>query len=343
MTGDAAKGVLPLPDAEIAREVTIMIAAGTDTTATALAYLFFELARHPEWYARLRAEVFAAAPAPAAVSANNNTPAAGGTHSNKGDVGAHGAHDVGGGACGGPLSEQHEQQQQQQQQLPPYATLKSLPVLNAVVWETLRMHPAIIGALLREAPRGGAPVTVLAAGGAGGGRGMTGGSGVVWVPAGTTVSAQAYTLQRNPHAFPQPDVWQPARWLARAASPAVPLYPAAASALPSSSSCPLSSSSEPSESSRRSDTAPGTGPATSATGGAANASAAALSTTPPAEQCDGNSTVACGDGGSGSSTGNISETADTVGPREERGGNRRGGGNVDGGGGDLSAEDYSIY
>jgi cytochrome P450 len=38
-----------------------MIVAGTSTTGLTLTYLFFELARHPAWYARLRAEVCIAA------------------------------------------------------------------------------------------------------------------------------------------------------------------------------------------------------------------------------------------------------------------------------------------
>ncbi len=106
-----------------------------------------------------------------------------------------------------------KQRQQQKQQLLPlanplsFATLNTLPVLNAVLWETLRFHPPGPGTLMRVAPRGGARVA-----NAGG-----------WRPAGTGVSAQVYTLQRNADAFPQPDEWRLARWLAKAMSPSVPL------------------------------------------------------------------------------------------------------------------------
>ncbi len=39
-----------------------------------------------------------------------------------------------------------------------YARLKALPVLNAVLWETMRLRPAAISSLWRQVPRGGAPV-----------------------------------------------------------------------------------------------------------------------------------------------------------------------------------------
>jgi cytochrome P450 len=47
LTGNTAQGVPPLPDAHIAAEVTNILFAATDTSATMLVYLFFELAWHP--------------------------------------------------------------------------------------------------------------------------------------------------------------------------------------------------------------------------------------------------------------------------------------------------------
>jgi hypothetical protein len=44
----------------IAEEVSIFRYASTDTSATILTYLLFELWRHPHWYACLRTEVLAA-------------------------------------------------------------------------------------------------------------------------------------------------------------------------------------------------------------------------------------------------------------------------------------------
>lgn len=40
----------------IVEEVTNLLFAGTDTTGNTLTYLFWELARHPEWQKRLREE-----------------------------------------------------------------------------------------------------------------------------------------------------------------------------------------------------------------------------------------------------------------------------------------------
>jgi cytochrome P450 len=101
-----------------------------------------------------------------------------------------------------------------------YANVKSLPVLNAVVWETLRMYPAIPSSLARRVPCGGAPVT-----------GVPGGA---WLPPDTVVSASTVTLQRNADVFPDPDAWRPERWLAGRAIPTEPLFPSPSSAAASS-------------------------------------------------------------------------------------------------------------
>jgi hypothetical protein len=53
------KSIAPLADANIVAEVALALHAGTDTVATMLSYLLYELARHPHWLARLRAELTA--------------------------------------------------------------------------------------------------------------------------------------------------------------------------------------------------------------------------------------------------------------------------------------------
>jgi cytochrome P450 len=74
--------------------------------------------------------------------------------------------------------------------------LKQLPYLNAVIEETLRIHGAAPASLPRVVPRGGASLAGY------------------WLNEGTTVSSQAYTLHRNPMTFPEPEKFDPSRWLA---------------------------------------------------------------------------------------------------------------------------------
>jgi cytochrome P450 len=164
----------------------LILAAGTDTTGTTLAFLFYELARHPPWYARLRAEL-AAMPSPDAPSCRTKS---GASHEDD-----HGddrddcdGGDGGGGGGGGGANQVDARFA--------HDALQHLPILNAIVWETLRMHPLVPASLSRAAPRGGAPVAGH------------------FMPAGTLVGVPVYTLQRQAHAFPAPDEWRPERWLA---------------------------------------------------------------------------------------------------------------------------------
>lgn len=77
----------------------------SDTTSTTLTYLFWELAQHPQWQTRLRAEL-----------------------STSGDW---------------------------KDGLPTFNNLADLPVLEAVINEALRLHPAAPASLPRETPAGG--------------------------------------------------------------------------------------------------------------------------------------------------------------------------------------------
>ncbi|KAK5651188.1 hypothetical protein OQA88_12736 [Cercophora sp. LCS_1] len=76
-----------------------------------------------------------------------------------------------------------------------YRVVRDLPVLNAVVMEALRLYPAAPGGLPRVII---GPVTVI--------------DGLA-LPAGVLVSMQARTTQRDPAYFPNPDTFDPARWL----------------------------------------------------------------------------------------------------------------------------------
>ena len=71
----------------------------------------------------------------------------------------------------------------------------SLPILNATLMESLRLHAAIPGNQPRITPAN----AVLGE--------------ISDIPAGVRVQSQAWSLHRNPRVFPSPDSWLPERWL----------------------------------------------------------------------------------------------------------------------------------
>lgn len=81
-------------------------------------------------------------------------------------------------------------------------TLDSLPILHAILMETLRLHAAIPGNQPRITPN--TPVSL----------GDTE-EGILYpnLPPNIRVQSQAYSLHRNPKVFPDPETWDPSRWL----------------------------------------------------------------------------------------------------------------------------------
>ncbi|EMT72228.1 cytochrome P450 [Fusarium oxysporum II5] len=79
---------------------------------------------------------------------------------------------------------------------PDFKDLDSLPFLDAILYETMRLWPAAPGFQPRQTPSGGA---VLA--------------GYHNIPGGVRVQASAYSLHRNKEVFPEPETWRPDRWL----------------------------------------------------------------------------------------------------------------------------------
>lgn len=79
--------------------------------------------------------------------------------------------------------------------LPDLKHLGDLPFLNSIIMETVRLHNAVAGSQPRLAPAQGCTLV---------GR---------RIPGGTQVSAQAYSLHRNEEAFPDPEQWNPDRWI----------------------------------------------------------------------------------------------------------------------------------
>ncbi|KAK7224843.1 hypothetical protein V2G26_012846 [Clonostachys chloroleuca] len=80
--------------------------------------------------------------------------------------------------------------------VPDYRVCTGLPLLQAVINETLRRYPTIIATLPRTATQD----TVVSN---------------VAVPKGTIVGIQNYTIHLNEEAFPNAEEWNPDRWLAK--------------------------------------------------------------------------------------------------------------------------------
>jgi cytochrome P450 len=79
--------------------------------------------------------------------------------------------------------------------LPSPASIDRLPLLDAIVKEALRLHAAVPGRQPRVVPEGGIQIHGF------------------YIPAGTTVSSNAYCLHRNESVYPQPLEFQPYRWI----------------------------------------------------------------------------------------------------------------------------------
>lgn len=79
--------------------------------------------------------------------------------------------------------------------LPSPKNIDKLPLLDAVILETLRLYPSVPGGQPRRVPK---PCSL---------------GGYDGVPAGTTVQCYAYSLHRTPEIFPEPEQWKPDRWI----------------------------------------------------------------------------------------------------------------------------------
>jgi cytochrome P450 len=79
--------------------------------------------------------------------------------------------------------------------MPDSKQLDSLPLLHAVLTETLRLHAPIPGPQPRQTPVSGCRIGPYA------------------VPGGVRVAALAYTLHRDEAVFPEPERWDHTRWL----------------------------------------------------------------------------------------------------------------------------------
>lgn len=99
-----------------------------------------------------------------------------------------------------PASPLHSGGSTTEDPLPAPRAVDTLQLLEAIVLETLRLHAPVGGSQPRTTPSSTpqSPTTIL---------------GYHNIPPGTRVSAQAYSLHRNPDVFPNPESWKPERWI----------------------------------------------------------------------------------------------------------------------------------
>lgn len=86
--------------------------------------------------------------------------------------------------------------QEEDQQLPNFKAVDSLPLLDAILNETLRLWCSVPGGQPRYTPY---PSCKLA--------------GYDNIPPNVRVQSAAYTIHRNKEVFPDPESWKPERWL----------------------------------------------------------------------------------------------------------------------------------
>lgn len=140
---------------EIASDMFAHNSAAFETSGNTETYLFYEMCRNPIWQDRLREELLTFA----------------------------------------PQVKFKPGEKIEIEDLPQPKDLDVLPILHAVIQETLRLYPSVPGGQPRRVPR---PCTL---------------GGYDSIPAGTIVQSYAYSLHRTPEVFPEPEKWKPERWL----------------------------------------------------------------------------------------------------------------------------------
>ena len=156
---DLSYASCPQRDMIAASEMLDHLLAGRETVGVTLSYLMLELSRRPELISKLRSELLTLSPQIIYLSTK-------GSNSNTNSL-----------------------------TLPSHQALDALPLLNAVVYETLRIHVITAGPQPRLTP----PNATI--------------EGYSNIPAGVRISSSAYSLHRNPEVFPDPEVFKPERWM----------------------------------------------------------------------------------------------------------------------------------
>lgn len=149
-------------DHSVLSELWDHVLAGQETSGVALTYLSWQMSQRPRLQAQLREELLSLGrpdlPLPLPLHPGRRDPTG-------------------------------------KRPLPDPKRLDALPLLHAIVLETLRLHTPIPGPQPRVVPRAGAKL------------------GGYWVPGGVRIAALAYTLHRDEEVFREAEKWEPYRWL----------------------------------------------------------------------------------------------------------------------------------
>ncbi|ETN43299.1 uncharacterized protein HMPREF1541_02458 [Cyphellophora europaea CBS 101466] len=146
---------------EVYSEMLDHLGAGHETSAVALTYLWHELAQNPTLQSALRKEIRTLNPRITWPLPPDTSP--------------------------------------ETFTLPSPKQIDALPLLQATLWEVLRLHAPIPGMEPRVTPPTPTGTTLGSYSG---------------IPGGVRVSAMPYCLHRNPTVFPDPETFNPRRWLA---------------------------------------------------------------------------------------------------------------------------------
>ncbi|KAE8154531.1 cytochrome P450, partial [Aspergillus avenaceus] len=144
----------------IASEVLDHLVAGHETSGITFTYMMWELSQHPGLQAELRRELLTVTPALKSLS----------TPDDNGELPS----------------------------LPSPSALDALPLLDAVLRETLRLHSPAPAPLPRVTPASSTGITI---------------EGYPNIPANVRVSSSSYSLHRIEEIYPRSSEWLPQRWL----------------------------------------------------------------------------------------------------------------------------------
>lgn len=108
--------------------------------------------------------------------------------------------------CMKKLRQEVDETLDEDEEIAPYEKVKYLPYLRAVLDESLRMYPPISHGLTRETPAEGSEIAGE------------------FIPGGTTVSVSSFIAHRDPVMFPEPEKYNPERWLGEAGKELGPYF-----------------------------------------------------------------------------------------------------------------------